>query len=156
MDRIKVCVEEATAPAAAAAEATAAAATASSGPGSRPGSPPLPPAAPTDSGNAPRRKKGRGSAGGGAAGTGGSEAPQCNWALAHAACRVCRVVGRTFQVAIRCVRACVWGGKNGQKGLMGRVLTAIVRFGGFRSAAHFLSAAGSVGLPCARPVVIDR
>ncbi|CAN0573258.1 unnamed protein product, partial [Ectocarpus sp. 12 AP-2014] len=38
-------------------------------------------------------------AGNGPAGVGASEA-HCNWALAHAACRVCRVVGRTFQVAI--------------------------------------------------------
>eukprot|EP00752_Nemacystus_decipiens_P001833 g1768.t1 len=102
VDRIKVCVEEATAPATAAAAAATAAA-APSGPPSRPGSPPLPPSAPTDHGNVHRKKKGKSSAGvgDGPTGAGGSEAVvPCNWALAHAACRVCRVVGRTFQVAI--------------------------------------------------------
>lgn len=107
VDRIKVCVEEATAPATAAAAATAAP-DGSTG-ASRPGSPTqLPPVAPADPGNKKKkkmRKKEKGSGAGavdGPAGVGASEA-QCNWALAHAACRVCRVVGRTFQVAIRCV-----------------------------------------------------
>ncbi|CAM9528352.1 unnamed protein product, partial [Ectocarpus sp. 4 AP-2014] len=106
VDRIKVCVEEATAPATAAAAATAAANDGSTA-ASRPGSPTeLPPAAPADLGNKKKKKKMRkkekgsgGGAGNGSAGVGASEA-HCNWALAHAACRVCRVVGRTFQVAI--------------------------------------------------------
>lgn len=119
VDRIKVCVEEATAPAAAAAAATAATAV-SSGPPSRPGSPPLPPPAPTDHSNAQRKKKGKSGAGvgDGPTGAGGGEAAApCNWALAHAACRVCRVVGRTFQVAIRCAfvqRSQGWRGTSGR------------------------------------------
>lgn len=131
VDRIKVCVEEATAP------ATAAAAAASSGLSSRPGSPPLPPPAPTDHGNASRRKKGKSgaAAGDGPSGAGGSDAAApCNWALAHAACRVCRVVGRTFQVAIRCVfvqrlhGGREKGGKGGGGGVSGGSLIPV---GGF-------------------------
>ncbi|CAM9299340.1 unnamed protein product, partial [Hapterophycus canaliculatus] len=96
VDRIKVCVEEATAPSTAAAAAAGAST-------SRPGSPTqLPPVAPTDTaGNAHRRKKkGRGGTGDDSGSGAGARDAQCNWALAHAACRVCRVVGRTFQVAI--------------------------------------------------------
>lgn len=103
VDRIKVCVEEATAPATAAATATAAP---DGSTASRPGSPTqLPPAAPADLGNKKKkmRKREKGSGAGAGDGPVGASEAQCNWALAHAACRVCRVVGRTFQVAIRCV-----------------------------------------------------
>lgn len=97
MDRIKVCVEEATGPAAAAA--------ASNGSHSRPGSPPLQPADPGSSSQ--KKKKGKRSADSDQSRAGASDA-QCNWALAHAACRVCRVVGRTFQKAIRLVWCYCW------------------------------------------------
>lgn len=87
VDRIKLCVEEATAPANSAT------------------------AEPTDSGAlsaggrsrsfSPTRAQAGGAGDSSAAWSGSRAGAQCNWALAHAACRVCRVVGRTFQVAIR-------------------------------------------------------
>lgn len=83
VDRIKLCVEEATSPTTAAA---------SSVPES---------SISVDRGNKKRGKVTEAEASG--VGAGGAAGAQCNWALAHAACRVCRVVGRTFQVAIRWV-----------------------------------------------------
>lgn len=104
VDRIKVCVEEATAPATAGDTAAAgeteklAGSSTVSGVSGRPES--------LTSGSSTKKGKGKAKAD---AGAGTGDAP-CNWALAHAACRVCRVVGRTFQVAIRCVH-----GKGGRR-----------------------------------------
>lgn len=102
VDRIKVCVEEATSP-----STPTVASPAASAPGvptSRPGSPTqLPPMAPTDNASNSLRRKKKGRSGDGSGPAARARDVQCNWALAHAACRVCRVVGRTFQVAIRWV-----------------------------------------------------
>lgn len=119
VDRIKVCIEEATAPAATAAAAAStvagvAGATGGTAASTRSeNSTSLPSAVkPIDSTRGGKKKgkgKGRAGAGGATAATGGwtDGAARCNWTLAHAACRVCRVVGRTFQVAIRCVCVCL-------------------------------------------------
>ena len=105
VNRIKLCVEEATAPAAAAlASGAGAAAAAKSTPGKSVGKGRF------RSRSLSPTRAAIGDAGSGGCGEDGGSAPvmtaaadgaQCNWALAHAACRVCRVVGRTFQVAIR-------------------------------------------------------
>lgn len=93
VDRIKLCVEEATAPAnSATAEPTDGGAL--SGGGRSKSLSPTRARAGAVSGDGARN-----SADG--AGSGAWTGAQCNWPLAHAACRVCRVVGRTFQVAIR-------------------------------------------------------
>lgn len=87
VDRIKRCVEEATAPAnSATVEPIDGGAL--SGPG-------------RSRSLSPTRARAGGAGDSSAAWSGSGAGAQCNWALAHAACRVCRVVGRTFQVAIR-------------------------------------------------------
>lgn len=84
VDRIKLCVEEATALGSAAAPAGGSAASTEAAAAEAPSAAAAGAGAPAEGGD-PREKDGT----------------RCNWALAHAACRVCRVVGRTFQVAIR-------------------------------------------------------